>query len=1240
MPVHLRGSHDLPTFLPSTLFPRHILALAAGRDLDFPWMLMQSRHTNNCHDPLRFNTLLMVTPVPELGESIELEIRLFLRDSGEWKATARKVSNLANSDNYLGRKYGAPCDKIDSWDALASTLHWLETLQLCRGICPTPTIPNPPELLRRMKTAGKDGEVDLNLPGKPRVFHSSCGVIYEKGKHGPSGQCVNCRSLHQRLRNRRIYESKLGCNDPAELAKAKRKKKKDAVQKRLARRLQLLEGVKDTTEVKLTNGDAIDTLVEQVLEVKRARDVDGDDVVQAGIRVGAFEIAAEQLKLHRADLRGDRRIYTAGYIRFALALRHIIGRTKYSKWRLSNIVALPANQALDCHFDMEPIKHGISHTSVDGFLTAARQYLKDNNIDKQHLDALTDVQLAFDEVKLQGHFVWDQRSEQIIGAAHDIEEIDPTKADDQVARFATLVTLRSIPYSNFRYPLGIVGTRKEKAPAIRKKLDKILSTIETHRDKHMEPVTVTVKLVVCDGDSTHAKPVPEVCKDHGVQYLPDIPHVLKRMRNCLVHAHPAYPLHTPWGCASQAPLTKAWKNSQHFLSKTPKIGKGVVSPSAWGLMSVSTAVKLFSTRVTTVVEEGTDSHTNGVLGYLSYMRRFWEVFSDRRHLTASVFEQQKAVITDLLAELDDWESIVKAARSDGVQTASAPRTARRRPPRAAAAGVARTVALARGREVPIDDNDDGNDDDDDDEEKTQQRHVLPFLSDTLNSDLRVVFEYYPRFLSGAMRQYSHLPGVCLAPGKWTQDHCEHLFGSARSSCGDTRGVTLDALLKRLRVWQFDCKQGVDLDPRDPDAVFAAPITGNSGHLLSRKHHCLATLPATLPRQVKARKEEEMSCSTELPGADDYGYGWRDRFPKSAAEDPGSAVDWRQRSLTTSQMEVAYYVTGATCVKIKDRLRLAHHHPRNRKKTYVPRPHNLEKQFLDNAILHLQCPNDGKGPGASRFAKFTDRLELHPDALFRVTHSSFVNFFVPVFKRFDYALRDAVPVDVGALQFDILSTHVLYDLWCKEMPDRPAWLGADAYDRLLSKLYVEVVSSIYRNMIGGNVVPRLVNSIKGRASGGKGSVAFRTEVKALSLRAAARARAKRKRKVQSSRPSSPSPRTPLGPQQKKRRRSSLRTSAQATSPGTPQEQCRGVVGAASDGVVGAASGGVAPSRARGRKRPSPSAPEPRPSPSNRCTPVPQKRTPPPPTGTSVSKRSGRTRHLTNRMLEMAHPPFVG
>ena len=54
-----------------------------------------------------------------------------------------------------------------------------------------------------------------------------------------------------------------------ELAKAKRKKKKkDAAQKRLARHVQLLEGVNDTTEVKLTNGDAIDTLVEQYVPLQ------------------------------------------------------------------------------------------------------------------------------------------------------------------------------------------------------------------------------------------------------------------------------------------------------------------------------------------------------------------------------------------------------------------------------------------------------------------------------------------------------------------------------------------------------------------------------------------------------------------------------------------------------------------------------------------------------------------------------------------------------------------------------------------------------------------------------------------------------------------------------------------------------------------------------------------------------------------------------------------------------------
>lgn len=140
-----------------------------------------------------------------------------------------------------------------------------------------------------------------------------------------------------------------------------------------------------------------------------------------------------------------------------MALRTVMGRSRYGNWRKENVEPLPSNQYLDTMMAGEPLRHGLSDETFDGLRTAVQAYMRDNSIPEVYFNDFNTYVMAADEVKLQSHFVWDPRENVIIGSRWDVAEIDLSDPESDVATYATLFTLRSSSFSSFRYPLCVFG---------------------------------------------------------------------------------------------------------------------------------------------------------------------------------------------------------------------------------------------------------------------------------------------------------------------------------------------------------------------------------------------------------------------------------------------------------------------------------------------------------------------------------------------------------------------------------------------------------------------------------------------------------------------------------------------------------------------------------------------------------------------------------------------------------------
>ena len=301
------------------------------------------------------------------------------------------------------------------------------------------------------------------------------------------------------------------------------------------------------------------------------------------MNVGAVDLARETCRLNLSDRTGEKRQYSKGYLHFVQILVRLLGSSGYKRLRKLNMYPLPSYSYL-CSLLKATADQGVTYEAVLQFYQAGLRFIESSfgvdltNLSSedraQTLKALYQVHLSFDEIQLKQHYAWDKKAKRIIGTIDGLAAIGlDDDLSQSVANYATLFSLRSTVFSNFRFPLAVIGQHGAGTAAqVKQMLDRVLQDffdlvdsisdtcyLVDAKDRSLiaEAKELTViDFIVCDAASSHSKPLRDIAKERGIEWVPETTHLFKRWKNHLLSILEGHSMNTPWGRVSKGPIKR------------------------------------------------------------------------------------------------------------------------------------------------------------------------------------------------------------------------------------------------------------------------------------------------------------------------------------------------------------------------------------------------------------------------------------------------------------------------------------------------------------------------------------------------------------------------------------------------------------------------------------------------------------------------------------------------------------
>ena len=123
------------------------------------------------------------------------------------------------------------------------------------------------------------------------------------------------------------------------------------------------------------------------------------------------------------------------------------------------------------------------------------------NLPKDSTPLHVDCHLGFDAIHVDiQDMIYDKSTCQFLGMARDILDLR-TSISKQMDKSAFLISIRSNPFSRFRFPLAIIGMSGESSKNIIKGLFPIVKNIS----EYVQRLGGKIHFIVCDHAQAHHK---------------------------------------------------------------------------------------------------------------------------------------------------------------------------------------------------------------------------------------------------------------------------------------------------------------------------------------------------------------------------------------------------------------------------------------------------------------------------------------------------------------------------------------------------------------------------------------------------------------------------------------------------------------------------------------------------------------------------------------------------------------
>lgn len=305
-----------------------------------------------------------------------------------------------------------------------------------------------------------------------RLYSLNCDIFCQIPPRGRiCSTCNQCKWYKYNIRKHAKYHHTPLTEDVAKskkcLTNALRREKRH-----VARMCQEKRAAYDhDVEINPEDGDVLDKAVAELIKLNEndsLRQLVSSKKYDEACGYGGLDFAKEALRINIKHLAMGRKklSYSKGYIGFALILRNAIGTSGYAKVRHLNMYPLPARITIDQYMpkpqiDAHPTE--ISAEAFDSMIDSVKEYLKSNNMPKDWIHVVLNLLIAFDGVSLTKDFVFVKSTNQLIGLRSAFINIKTEEILKQLDSEAILIAVRSLTFSDWRFPLGIIGISTSSA---------------------------------------------------------------------------------------------------------------------------------------------------------------------------------------------------------------------------------------------------------------------------------------------------------------------------------------------------------------------------------------------------------------------------------------------------------------------------------------------------------------------------------------------------------------------------------------------------------------------------------------------------------------------------------------------------------------------------------------------------------------------------------------------------------
>lgn len=687
--------------------------------LNHKWVLLHESDSN-----LDLWDLILVTVV---NGSIHFTFKL-ITQTGEFQleTSGRKFTNsrfnINNSKGSDTRKYCLETT-IHTFEQFQTILKQIDALNICRGIPSTSFM--------------------------PAVFRSD--PENKKAKYGENNGAIHsksCQIFHQTSRSKKNYS--LPCEALSVAHSHAKYNQRRAISERI-------------TDCLESEEDALATITPALTTFK------------------VKDVLRDMVDMAEEDEFNKPRKYEEKHIVFYEKLRDVISNASYASLARSQLIPCANPVTIERRLPIGRVDDGLNENNIkalnealdhrfdrllekEWFQVLLKKYREEKNMSektaKKKIKKIfrESLSVSVDEVSVSSKIIW--KSNQIIGltgaASKDPHlKLDITNPAQHLAKSAMLFIVRSNFDSNFTHPLCISAMGKTTQTEVEEEWTNIVQKLIDSKFR--------VQLWIADAALCHRYPAKKLKELFNVDWLPDPPHVLKRLRNWLfsvIGSDEGEGVPFLDGTrVSKSVIELAYLRAMgECFSFSPWISYQAIYPDAFSKMRVGLVLRILEPRFIEIVRSINHPQARGTSQFLEMFANWWSIFGCRSRVKdVSSWENICKDIKDLNSLIDEWALLLKAYQPTKKSPAPCPK---------------------------------------------------------LIHDLREVGSIWIEKFTPIFKKNIMVPGFCFRPGAFTQDVNEGIFGKWRSRIrGDGGDLSIE-----------DCRVNISRDIRS--AVSSSYIRTN------------------------------------------------------------------------------------------------------------------------------------------------------------------------------------------------------------------------------------------------------------------------------------------------------------------------------------------------------------------------------------------------------------------------------